>query len=75
MDKKYTSLIEGVEDLDGVNDYMIGSDEPIPQEIINDLARGYVGISEFELVCKLHGLLYEPVDDDQQQLQEYNKEW
>jgi len=61
MDKKYIEQISSVEDLDGTSAYLIGSDNPIPKNIVLELNSSYIGISRLEFSCKLHGFVYEDV--------------
>ncbi|WP_206457911.1 hypothetical protein [Anaerovorax sp. IOR16] len=61
--KKYTAKIEAIEDMEGLNDYIISSDKPIPYSIINNLNKGYVSINLLKLTCTLHGLDYEVIDE------------
>ncbi|ACA57385.1 hypothetical protein [Clostridium botulinum] len=58
--KNYIELIEAIEDLDGVNSYVIFSDTQIPKQLIKIInERGYIGISIFECVCNLYGVAFE----------------
>ncbi|MCQ4925009.1 hypothetical protein NE686_18050 [Tissierella carlieri] len=65
IDKIYRYKIEAVEDIDGVSDYVVSSDKPIPQKIIDNLKEGYVGINFLKLACNLHGYEYEKDIEDE----------
>lgn len=58
MNKPYTAIIDGVEDLDGVNEYIIGSDNPLPETPIDEL-RDYISINRLELLSKIYGFSFE----------------
>lgn len=57
--QKYKELIECVEDIEGINSYVISSDEPITEAVLDDFCLySYIGISRFELLCNLYNLNY-----------------
>ena len=62
VNKKYQAKISGVEDLDGTSSYYIGSDNPIPQSIIDELNRTDISINRLELACKLNGFIFEAIE-------------
>lgn len=65
MDKKYIVKIFAVEDLDGTSDYLIGSNKPLPENLIAILNRDYIGISRLEYYSKLYGFDYEAIEEEE----------
>lgn len=64
MNKAYTEIIHGVEDMDGTCAYIIGSDKPLPQSMIKELNRDYISINRLELFSKIYEFSYEAIEYD-----------
>lgn len=59
MDKKYTKIIHGVEDMDGTCPYLIGSDKPLPEDLLEELNKTYISIHLLSYLGKKHGFCFE----------------
>ncbi len=63
MDKKYTKIINGVEDMDGMCPYLIGSDKPLPEALLEELNKTYISIHLLSYLGKKHGFCFEAYEN------------
>lgn len=59
MNKKYTKIVHGVEDMDGTCPYLIGSDKPLSEDLLADLNKDYISIHLLSYLGNKHGFCFE----------------
>lgn len=65
MNKPYTAIIDAVEDLEGTGAYIIGSENPLSETLVDKLQSDYISINLLEILSKIYGFTFEEAIDDE----------